>query len=511
MSGTVHDLLAASAARHPDKTAVFQGGRSATFAEIDSLANRVARLLTQAGLDRQDRVVVIMENSIESVGVYYGILKAGLISVEIHEKSTPSEVSYFIQNAGARACVLAEAPASRLGGIEIPVLVSPAGPGSSRARTFVPWSALDAVADEQFEARVSSGDIASIVYTSGSTGRPKGVVLTHGNIRSNTLAIVSYLGLQEDDRVMAILPFHYVYGKSLLNTHMAVGAQVVINNRFAFPNAVVREMCERSVTGFAGVPSTFAILMNRSVFPKTRIPSLRYVTQAGGAMAPALTRRLLDCLDGVDLYVMYGATEASARLTYVPPDRLRRDKLGSIGIPIPGVEVTVRDDQGRELAPLEVGNICAQGPNIMQGYWNDPEETSRALKPWGLVTGDLGYRDEEGFLFLTGRKKDMLKIGGERVSPKEIEDAIVESGMVHEAAVVGKPDQYLFEVPMAFVVPLDEKTFDLEALRSFVAGRLSPHKHPRHWTVAKTLPKKPSGKIDKEALRHEALLEMRVA
>ena len=148
---------------------------------------------------------------------------------------------------------------------------------------------------------------------------------------------------------MAALPFYYVYGKTLLNTHFMAGGSVVINNRFAFPNAVVKEMVEKEVTGFAGVPSTFAILMNRSTFTKTHIPTLRYVTQAGGTMAPALTGRLMEHLKSTELYIMYGATEASARLTYLTPDRLIKDKLGSIGIPIPDVRITIRDDMGQEL------------------------------------------------------------------------------------------------------------------------------------------------------------------
>jgi acyl-CoA synthetase (AMP-forming)/AMP-acid ligase II len=259
-------------------------------------------------------------------------------------------------------------------------------------------------------------------------------------------------------------------------------------------------MVKKEVTLFAGVPSTFAILLNRSIFSKTDIPSLRIVTQAGGAMAPALTKRLLDVLKQARLYVMYGATEASARISYLPPERLH-DKLGSIGIPIPDVELSVRDDQGNKMAPFIEGNICAKGPNIMQGYWHDTRETAKAIKAWGLVTGDLGYMDDEGFFFLTGRKKQMLKIGGERVSPKEIEDTIIESPHIHEAAVIGKPDELLGEVPVAYIVPVDAKTFILEELASHVRNRLAAHKQPREWNIMKGLPKKPSGKIDKEALK----------
>jgi acyl-CoA synthetase (AMP-forming)/AMP-acid ligase II len=507
----VHEYLASSARAFPDKTAILHGERTASFREIESLSSRIGNLLLKAGLKTGDRVLVVMENSIENVASYYGVLKAGGVCVEIHDRSTPAETGYYVQNSGARICVLSKTAARRLEGIDVPTVLVAGELQGRHGQTVYSWGDLDAMPETAPRADLSGHDLAAIVYTSGSTGKPKGVVLTHRNLCSNTQSIVSYLGLTETDRVMAVLPFYYVYGKTLLNTHFMVGGSVVINNRFAFPNAVVKEMADREVTGFSGVPSTFAILMNRSIFTKTVIPSLRYVTQAGGAMAPALTRRLIDHLGSVPLFVMYGATEASARLTYLPPHRLVRDKLGSIGIPIPGVDITVRDDAGNELPDGVVGNICATGPNIMQGYWQDPEETGRALKPWGLVTGDLGHRDDEGFLFLTGRKKDMLKIGGERVSPKEIEDAVIASGMVHETAVIGAPDELLSEVPAAYVVPIDEGSFDLDSLKSYIAELLAGHKHPRFWHVVKALPKKPSGKIDKEALKNDLLREVRVA
>ena len=501
MAGLVHQFLETSAHRHPNKTALIDGSQKATFAELDSLAGRLARLLLENGLQKGDRVLLIMENSIRSVVSYYGVLKAGGVCVEVTDRSTPAEAAYLVENSGARVCILSPSSAKRLQDIEVPCVIMPDGDlFNGHARRFT-WSDVKAMPEGVPDIHLTQDDLAAIVYTSGSTGRPKGVMLTHRNLCTNTASIVSYLGLTEADRVMAVLPFYYVYGKTLLNTHFMVGGSVVINNRFAFPNSVVKDMAEKEVTGFAGVPSTFAILLNRSVFPRTSIPSLRYITQAGGAMAPSLTRRLLECIGKTSLYIMYGATEASARLTFLPPERLLKDKLGSIGIPVPLVEVTIRDDNGKVLGPFEVGNICASGENIMLGYWKDAEETHKVIKPWGLVTGDLGHLDDEGFIFLTGRKKEMLKIGGERVSPREIEDAIVESGMVHEVAVIGRHDEYLSEVPEAFVVPLDEKTFELDALKSFIGQRLAPHKHPRHFTIARSLPKKPSGKIDKEALK----------
>ncbi len=501
MTDLVHHFLETSAEKAPSRTALLYGENTATYQEVDSLAGKVSSLLRSIGLSKGDRVLMIMENSLESVASYYGILKAGCVCVEVPDKSTLSESAYFIENSGARMGILSKGSAKRLSDIDIAFVLSPETSFSSETLKAFTWDDVHGMDKERDPVKISENDLAAIVYTSGSTGRPKGVMLSHRNLCTNTASIVSYLGLTQADRIMAVLPFYYVYGKTLLNTHFMVGGSVVINNRFAFPNSVIQDMIDKEVTGFAGVPSTFAILVNRSVFAKTQIPSLRYITQAGGAMAPALTRRVLEHIGNASLYIMYGATEASARLTYLPPQRLLHDKFGSIGIPIPGVEIAIRDNEGNNLLPFTVGNICATGDNIMQGYWKDKDETDRVLKPWGLVTGDLGHADDDGFIYLTGRKKEMLKIGGERVSPKEIEDAIMDSQMVHEVAVIGRPDEFLSEVPEAFIVPLDDASFDLDALKSFVKQELSVHKQPKYWNILRSLPKKPSGKIDKGVLK----------
>ncbi|MEA2101649.1 MAG: class I adenylate-forming enzyme family protein [Thermodesulfobacteriota bacterium] len=501
MHHPVQGFLESSSIRYPDKKALIHGNASLTFEEVNAGANRLANLLLDRGLQKGARVLMVMENSMDAVIGYYGILKAGGVAVEVPDKSTTNEVSYYLKNCAAKICILSKAAIRRLDGFKCPISIGPVGSTFSSGQEHITWDALDSKPDTKPDIPIDPHDLAAIVYTSGSTGRPKGVMLSHNNLYSNTASIVSYLGLTEHDRIMAVLPFYYVYGKTLLNTHFMAGGSVVINNRFAFPNTVIKDMVAKEVTGFAGVPSTFAILLNRSVFSKTQIPTLRYITQAGGAMSPALTRRLIEHCGPAEVFIMYGATEASARLTYLPPDRLVSDKPLSIGIPIPGVEITIRDNEGRELEAGKVGNLCAVGPNIMQGYWQDSLETSQVLTPWGLVTGDLGYKDADGFIYLTGREKQMLKIGGERVSPKEIEDAIMESGMVHEVAVISRPDEYLSEVPEAFIVPMDPNDFDLDKLVSFTRKRLSVHKHPKHWNIVRNIPKKPSGKIDKKALR----------
>ena len=249
-----------------------------------------------------------------------------------------------------------------------------------------------------------------------------------------------------------MLPFHYSFGNSLLLTHFAVGGRVVVDNRFAYPTTIVDTLERSRATGFSGVPSNYAILAAKTDFLRRPWPDLRYLTQAGGAMTPALTRRLLDELPPhIRLFVMYGQTEASARLSYVPPERLR-EKLGSIGIAIPGVTLTIRAEDGRECAPGEVGELVAAGENLMQGYWNDPAETALVLKEDGLHTGDLGRKDDDGYIFLVDRIKNMIKVGANRVSPREIEDVIAEVPGVAEVCVAGVPDELLGEAVEAFVV-----------------------------------------------------------
>jgi acyl-CoA synthetase (AMP-forming)/AMP-acid ligase II len=347
-------------------------------------------------------------------------------------------------------------------------------------------------------------DRASIVYTSGSTGKPRGALLRHASIVANTRSIIEYLELGPSDRILVVLPFHYVYGKSLLHTHAAVGASLIIENHFLFPQEALDTLEREGATGLAGVPSTFAILLNRSNIATRRLSSLRYVTQAGGPMPPETQRRLIEALPGKQIFIMYGATEASARLSYLSPTDLGR-KLGSIGKAIPNVELRVLRDDGSETEADEVGEIVARGSNIMEGYWNDPEETAAVLDSAGYHTGDLGRRDAEGFLYVVGRKREMIKSGAHRISPKEIEEVLAASPSVHEAAVVGKPDEILGESIVAFVSIRPGHAPDARALAEWCRARLAHHKVPRSIRLLGEIPHNAAGKPDKPRLREAAM------
>jgi acyl-CoA synthetase (AMP-forming)/AMP-acid ligase II len=336
---------------------------------------------------------------------------------------------------------------------------------------------------------------ALILYTSGSTGTPRGVVQTFRNVDANSRSIVEYLSLDADDRALLVLPLYYCYGRSVLQTHLLAGGSVFLDNRFAFPRVVLEALGAEGCTGFAGVPLTFEIIRRQVDVSTLSFPRLRYLTQAGGAMAPETIDWVRRAFRPAELFVMYGQTEATARLAYLPPERAE-EKRGSIGIPIPGVELRVVDDVGRELPAGEVGHLVARGANVTQGYLDAPEETAAILHDGWLWTGDLALRDADGFLFHRGRSKEILKIGGHRVSPVEIEQVVARHPAVAEAAVVGAKHDLMGEVAAAFVVARAGTAPPSEAeLRRHCHERLPAYQVPVAFTWVEALPRNAAGKL----------------
>lgn len=519
-SKLVHDFLADSASLHPEKNAFFAQGHWYTYGQLDKRANQLARLLVKSGLQKGQRVALLLENSAQYVITYYGILKAGGITVALNTESTADDVAYIVRDCCVRFLVTNPKLFPRIMALPGDLSKCEGRPQESPLERVWVWSdqempraedvrlnaillpeAMEGESTAPPSIRMIDKDVASIVYTSGSTGKPRGATLSHLNIVSNTRSIVDYLELSSEDRIMTVLPFYYIYGKSLLNTHFFVGGSVVVDNRFLYPNVILQTMREQEVTGFAGVPSTFTILLSRSNLKSSKFPSLRYVTQAGGAMAPSVQKEVAETFAPAKLFIMYGATEASARLSYLNPEDLPL-KWGSIGKPIPNVDLYVADEDGNPLGPGREGEIVARGSNIMWGYWNHPEETEKVLRNGLYYTGDIGTTDEEGFLYVVGRTKDMIKIGGNRVSAKEIEEALHEHPAVIEAAVIGIPDDVLGEAPKAFIVV--KKGFGesiIEELPKFLQSHLALYKIPKFYEIRDPLPKNDSGKILKLKLK----------
>jgi long-chain acyl-CoA synthetase len=345
-------------------------------------------------------------------------------------------------------------------------------------------------------------DLASLMLTSGSTGQPKGVMVTHRNIACNTRDILQYMGIGADDRAMVVLPFHHCYGASLMHTHLAAGGSLVLNNRFMFPEKVLDEIEEKRCTGLAGVPATYQILLRKRRLAQRRLPSLRWLQQAGGRLPNPFIRELRQALPHVRLFVMYGQTEGTARLSYLPPERLR-DKLGSIGKGLPSTRLEVLGPDGLPVRPGsdEVGEIVASGDNVTLGYWDDAEETGRFFRRGKLHTGDMARVDLEGFIFLVERARDFIKPMGNRVSPKEVEEVIAELPEVVEVAVIGTPDEIWGEAIVAFVVTARPGQLTSDRLRDHCRGQLPNYKIPEYVGFLPRLPKTANGKVAKEELK----------
>lgn len=324
-------------------------------------------------------------------------------------------------------------------------------------------------------------DCAEIIFTSGSTGKPKGVIISHKNIIANTKSILSYLNLNMDDRMLVVLPFYYCYGLSVLHTHIRAGGSIVLNNSFIFLGKIITDLLDYECTGFAGVPSHFQMLLRTSdSFKKTAFPALRYVTQAGGGLATRIIDEFRESFPNLKFYVMYGQTEATARLSYLPPEVYEKKK-GSIGKGIPGVELKVVNENGEKVKTGEIGEVIAQGDNIMTGYLGDEEGTSDTIRNGWLYTGDLGTIDIEDYIYLIARKKEIIKIGGKRISPKEIENVIFLISEVVDCTVESFADELLGDSIKATVVidNLKDSNLTPEKIKQHCANKLALYKVPK--------------------------------
>lgn len=338
---------------------------------------------------------------------------------------------------------------------------------------------------------------AEIIFTSGSTGKPKGVMISHKNLIANTSSIVEYLQLTSDDRMLVVLPFYYCYGLSLLHTHLRAGGSIVFNNSFIFLGGVLKSLIDYKCTGFAGVPSHFQILLRKSdSFKQTKFPDLRYVTQAGGKLPPVFIDEFRQAHPEVKFVVMYGQTEATARLSWLPPE-LYEQRKGSMGKGIPGVDLKVVNETGEQIIPGETGEVIAHGDNIMMGYFQDEEGTKKAIRDGGwLYTGDLGTVDEDGYIYLTARSKEIIKVRGKRISPKEIEAVILALPEVIDCSIEGVEDEIEGEMLKATVTVRKDSigTLTRERLIQHCSQHLALFKVPQVYEFRDDLTISPTGK-----------------
>jgi long-chain acyl-CoA synthetase len=497
--------VAEIARRHPGRTAIVGDDRRIDYAGFWREAQRFARALRMRGLQPGDRVAILLPNRIEAAVACYGTWLAGGIAAPLNVQARERDFQAWLAHCDARHAVFEMRHGDALAALD--------AIDATRALPLERWAIdgehpllsdddVDATGIDPIDidpASIGGDDTALILYTSGTTGAPKGVTLTHGNLLANASAVVRYLALDERDSVLSILAFYYAYGASVLHTHLISGGCVVLAPNLLFPHLLMDTIARERITGFSGVPSTFALLLERVKLADYDLSSLRYLTQAGGAMSPVLTRRLRAALPHARLFVMYGQTEATSRLTWLPPERLD-EKLGSVGIPVEGVELRIVHEDGRDAAIGDIGEVRVRGANVMRGYWNNPEASSLVLVDGWLRTGDLGHLDADGVLWLAGRRSDMIKTGAHRVHPGDIEDVIAEMPGVSEVAVVGVDDAVLGQVIKAFVVAPGLPPNSENQIKAHCRERLATYKIPRDIAFVTALPRTASGKVRRAAL-----------
>lgn len=504
----LQDYLTETTRRLPDKIALVCGQERVTFRDLEERSNALAHALVEGGVARGDRVIVFCENSVAACVGFWATLKANAVACVIHPQTRADKLAYYLEDSGASAILSqaslapALAPAlERARHLELAVIagelaVAPKTPTLS-------WLKIGA-RSEAPARRCIDIDLAAIIYTSGSTGEPKGVMLTHRNMLTAASSVSEYLGSSEADVVLSVLPLSYSYGLYQLILACKVGARLVLERSFAYPAKVLATLEREGATTFPGTPMVFALMLEMQQIWNYDFSQVRCVTNAAAALPLKHVGALRLLFPQARIYSMYGLTECK-RCTYLPPEDLER-KPGSVGIPIPNTEAWVVDEADRRLGPNRVGELVIRGATVMRGYWRRPEATSRRLRPGPLpgevvlYTGDLCQIDEEGYIYFVARMDDVIKTRGEKVSPKEVETALMDIRGVREAAVIGVPDPILGQAVKAFVVLEAGATLTEQELLRECQRRLEPFCVPKFIERVDALPKTTSGKIQKYGL-----------
>jgi len=510
----VESFLESSARRWPDKTALVCDDRRLTYAELEASSNRLAHALIAEGVARGDRVAVHLENGVEAVVAVFATVKAGAVFSMINPTTKADKLAYILNNCRARAVFLRARKLPALGPdssatphLQHVIVTDGSGSGGAAAdKKLLSFDELIRRHSEDTRPPAKQAidvDLAALVYTSGSTGRPKGVMLTHLNMVAAATSITTYLENTADDVILSVLPMSFDYGLYQVLMGLKIGGTVILERSFAYPHAVLEKLVREKVTGFPLVPTMSAILLQMDL-RKYDLSGLRYVTNTGAALPTEHILQLRKLLPHVLIYSMYGLTECK-RVSYLPPDQIDK-RPTSVGKGMPNEEVYIVDDEGRRVGPNVVGELVVRGSHVMKGYWELPEETDRMLKPGPLpgervlYTGDLFRMDDEGYLYFVGRKDDIIKSRGEKVSPKEVENVLYSHPDIAEAAVIGVPDEILGQAIKAVVtLKVGARLTEKEVLRH-CAARLEDFMVPKFVEFRQSLPKTTSGKIDKREL-----------
>ena len=489
------------AARHfPDRPAILFEGREIGYRELEERVNRIARGLATLGVEMGDRVALFLPNIPAFPIAYLAVQKLGAMAVSVNVMLTTGELDYVLADSGAKVIFTAEAL--------WPALEPLVGERLSRDRVVIcegevagvrTLPAFGASHPPEFKAREMERDApAAILYTSGTTGRQKGAVLSHGNVVSNLFTVNRYLGMAPSDRVLITTPlFHVAAQNVMMNSGFNAAATLVLHRRFDVQRCA-GAIEEHRVTLVMGVPTIYIALLDARVSPQA-LSSVRLFKSAAATMPVEIARRWQETY-GKTVYEGYGLTETSPAATFNHEYEYRP---GSVGTPVDMVEMRVVDAEDREVPPGTWGEVVFRGPNVMLGYWNRPHETAEAMRTGWFHTGDIGYLDEDGYLYLVDRVKDMINSAGFKIWPREVEEALYQHPAVCECAVAGVPDPIKGEIAKAYIVLRAGGKATEQELDAYCRGRLAAYKVPRAFAFVDHLPKNAAGKVLKRVLREQ--------
>jgi long-chain acyl-CoA synthetase len=505
----VQDFLCDTAGRLPEKVALVCDGRRLTYAQIDSMSDRLACALNREGVRRGDRVVLHLGNSIEFVVSLFAVLKAGGVFVLVDPGAKRDKLVYILNHCRAFALVSevrlkTREPSLRSAVPALKLWISCGQPaGGSASAAHLDFEDLKATFPPERPRQTNIDlDLACLLYTSGTTGDPKGVMCDHSSMVFVANSVIEYLRQSERDIILNVLPLAFSYGLYQVLMTFKIGGTLVLENSFAFPAMILQQMEREKVTGFAGVPAIFGSLLQMDL-SQYDLSSLRYLTNAAAPLSPSHILEVRRRLPHVAFYSMYGLTETK-RALYLPPGQLDL-RPASVGIAIPGTEVWIENAEGARVRPGEVGELVVRGRHVMRGYWDAPAATAERFRPGPLPgervchTGDLFRMDEEGYCYFVARKDDIFKSLGRKIAPKEIEDVLCQLPGVVEAAVIGVPDPIMEHRIKAFIV-LDGNLLTESQVAAHCRAHLADYLVPKSVEFCRELPKTDSGKIKKGSL-----------
>ncbi|KPJ61900.1 MAG: hypothetical protein AMJ42_00590 [Deltaproteobacteria bacterium DG_8] len=500
MNLTIGEMLTKSAQEFPDKIAIICDGKWVTYRELNSRVNQLAHGLLSRGINRNSRVAILMYNSIELVEIYFALAKVGIVGIPLNFRLTGPELSYSIENSDATVLIMEEEFESTINQLksQLPKIEHFITVEKKPHKVGEYYNLYHNQPDYEPGIKVKPEDESFVIYSSGTTGKPKGVVLTHKNHFWNTINYTIAYQMDKNDVELALTPMFHSSTLGRIFTYVFTCSTFVTSHRFD-PEHVMELITQHKVTSITQTPTMYAGLLNLKRTERYHTSSVKRIVSGAAPIFPEMKGELAHLFPNAGIFDLYGLTEASPGVTILGPHD-PPEKGTSVGKPMMSVSIKIVDEEGKEIPSGGSGEIICRGPNVMKGYYNNPAATQEVLKGGWLYSGDVGKIDQDGYLYLTGRKKELIISGGENIYPAEVEAVLQRHPFILEAAVIGVPDEYWGESVKAVVVPKPGKTLTDQEVFEYCKSQLAHYKKPKSVEFIDALPKNAAHKVMKTEL-----------